>query len=148
MADLNARDRHELKKVAEVHKGGAIAASILLTPAAYLMVGRWGWALFNFLTANYLFLGPLIVPFHVNSIIEEARSILDDAEESWEAEFGWVPTVVVGVPAVALFIIIVMVAIGPQLKESMEKEPTKAPADEQTVEEQQASISAALFGTN
>ena len=45
----------------------------LLTPVGYLKVGKTKLAIINFVTLNYIFLGPIIVPFHTRKMILEAR---------------------------------------------------------------------------
>lgn len=74
---------YELQNVARKDTTTVMLVSFLLTPAGYLMVGKTGLAIINFLTLNYFFLGFLIVPFHTRSIIRDAREQLERAGEGW-----------------------------------------------------------------
>ncbi|OBZ36128.1 MAG: hypothetical protein A9957_04210 [Methanohalophilus sp. DAL1] len=68
---------YELQKLAEKDKTIAIILSILITPLGYIYVGKWGLAIINFLTFNYLLFGIVIVPIHTYSMISNARKDLD-----------------------------------------------------------------------
>jgi len=73
---LSPERRAELEEVANTDLTAAMVLGFLLTPAGYLLVGKLGLAVVNFVTFNYLFLGPIIVPFHVRSMIKDARQEL------------------------------------------------------------------------
>jgi len=47
--------------------------AIFLPPLAYVYVGKWTWAIVNFLTLNFLLLGLIIVPVHTHLSIKNAR---------------------------------------------------------------------------
>jgi predicted amidophosphoribosyltransferase len=81
--DLPDSRVYELQNVAQKDTTTIMLISFLLTPAGYLMVGKTGLAIINFLTLNYFFLGFLIVPFHTRSIIRDAREQLERAGEGW-----------------------------------------------------------------
>jgi len=51
---------------------------LLLSPYGYYYVGSTKLALLNLLTFNYMILGVIIVPFHANKMIQDARDELDD----------------------------------------------------------------------
>jgi hypothetical protein len=78
----NSRIR-ELQRIARKDKGIVMLVSFLLSPLGYVLVGRWGLAIVNFLTLNYLLLGVILVPFHTKSIIENARDQLAAEGYSW-----------------------------------------------------------------
>ena len=61
------------KKLAQKNMRVVMAWSFFITPVGYLKVGKTGLALINLLTANFLLLGPLIVPFHTRKMIKDAR---------------------------------------------------------------------------
>jgi hypothetical protein len=61
------------KKLAQKNMRAVMAWSFFVTPVGYLKVGKTGLALINLLTANFLLLGPLIVPFHTRKMIKDAR---------------------------------------------------------------------------
>ncbi|WP_210409218.1 zinc ribbon domain-containing protein [Methanococcoides sp. NM1] len=68
---------YELQKLAEKDSVIAIILSLLITPLGYVYVGKWGLAIINFLTLNYLLFGIIIVPIHTYSMISNARKELD-----------------------------------------------------------------------
>jgi len=68
---------YELQKLASKDTTLAIILSLLISPLGYVYVGKWSWAILNFLTLNYLLLGVIIVPIHTYSMISEARKQLD-----------------------------------------------------------------------
>lgn len=74
---------YELRKVARKDKGLVALVGFFFSPVAYLMVGRTGLAILNFLTFNYLLFGIFIVPIHSASIIGKARSELRRYGETW-----------------------------------------------------------------
>lgn len=74
---------YELRKLAQKNIGLVGMMGFLLSPVAYLMIGKKWWALFNFITFNYLFMGFLLVPIHTLWIIYSARSELDQAGVPW-----------------------------------------------------------------
>lgn len=73
---ISEHRRHELEKVANKDTTAAVLVGFLLSPVAYLMVGRVGLAIVNFLTFNYFLLGPIIVPIHCMKIIQDAEKEL------------------------------------------------------------------------
>jgi predicted RNA-binding Zn-ribbon protein involved in translation (DUF1610 family) len=75
--------KYELQKLARKDKTTVAIVSFLLTPVGYLMVGKTGLAVINFLTFNYLLFGIIIVPFHTMSIIDDAREELERYGETW-----------------------------------------------------------------
>ncbi|MFD1644616.1 zinc ribbon domain-containing protein [Haloarchaeobius litoreus] len=74
---------YELRKVARKDKGIVALMGFFLSPVGYLMVGKTGLAIINFLTFNYLLFGVIIVPIHTSSIIGNARSELRRHGETW-----------------------------------------------------------------
>ena len=74
---------YELRKVARKDKGVVALVGFFLSPAGYLMVGKTGLAIINFLTFNYFLFGIIIVPIHTSSIIGNARSELRRHGETW-----------------------------------------------------------------
>lgn len=48
-------------------------------PISYVYVDKWGWALLNLLTFNYLLLGFVVVPLHISRIISDAKDQLRKA---------------------------------------------------------------------
>lgn len=74
-----ASDLHtyELQKLAGKDKTTAVILSLLITPLGYVYVGKWGLAIINFITLNYLLLGFIIVPINTCSMISNARKDLD-----------------------------------------------------------------------
>jgi short subunit fatty acids transporter len=71
------RRKRELEDIVHQNKTTVILLSIFVTPLGYYWVGKTGLALLNFFTFNYLFLGPIIVPFHTNKIMNDAQKELD-----------------------------------------------------------------------
>ncbi len=74
---------YELRKIARKDKGIVALVGFFLSPAGYLMVGKTGLAIINFLTFNYFLFGIIIVPIHTSSIIGNARSELRRHGETW-----------------------------------------------------------------
>lgn len=68
---------YELQKLAEKSTGWAIIFSIFITPLGYIYIGKWGLAVINFLTLNYLLFGVIIVPIHTYLMISNARKELN-----------------------------------------------------------------------
>lgn len=81
--------KYRLQSTARCSKGPAILLGIFLSPFAYLYVkdtnsvGAWGWFALNLFTANYLFLGILIVPIHAATTIDSARRRLERNDIRW-----------------------------------------------------------------
>jgi hypothetical protein len=76
---LTDRRQYELENLARKNTGTIVLVSLLLTPAAYWMIGKKTLALVNLLTFNYLLMGFLIVPIHCYIIINNAREELRQA---------------------------------------------------------------------
>jgi len=74
---------YELRKLARKDKGLVALVGFFFSPVAYLMVGKTGLAILNFLTFNYLLFGIFIVPIHTASIVGKARSELRRHGETW-----------------------------------------------------------------
>lgn len=71
-------DVRKLQKRAEKSKNMAALWSLLLTPYGYYYVGSTKLAILNLITFNYLLFGFIVVPFHTNKMIQDARDELDD----------------------------------------------------------------------
>lgn len=82
-SSLSDARKYELQKIARKDQTTIAIVSLLLTPAGYLMIGKTGLAIINFLTFNYFLLGFLIVPFHTWKIIGNARDELRRHNENW-----------------------------------------------------------------
>lgn len=82
-SELPDARKYELQKIARKDQLTVAVVSFLLTPAGYLMVGKTGLAIINFLTLNYFLLGFLVVPIHTWKIIENARDELRRHGENW-----------------------------------------------------------------
>ncbi|WP_247001091.1 zinc ribbon domain-containing protein [Halosolutus gelatinilyticus] len=76
ISNLPDAKQYELEKIANKDTITVMLVSFLLTPIGYYMVGKTGLAIINFLTLNYLLLGPILVPFHTRKIIKDAREEL------------------------------------------------------------------------
>lgn len=76
---LSDRRQYELESIASKNVTTTMLWGFLLTPIAYLKVGKTGLALLNLFTLNYLLLGWLIVPFHTRKMIKDARRELGKA---------------------------------------------------------------------
>ncbi|WP_254522266.1 TM2 domain-containing protein [Natrinema caseinilyticum] len=61
----------------------ALVLALVLSPVAYYYVGRTKLAVINLLTLNYLLLGIVIVPVHVYTIINDARTERGSQTEDW-----------------------------------------------------------------
>ena len=68
--------RYELEKIANKSVGVTVVLGILISPLGYVMLGKWGLAAINFITLNYVLLGPIIVPIHCYKIIQNANEEL------------------------------------------------------------------------
>lgn len=73
---MTARRQRELERAANNDLLSTFVLSVFVPPLAYIEVGKPGYAAVNFLTANYLLLGLLIVPFHTYSTVDTARGRL------------------------------------------------------------------------
>lgn len=71
--------RYELQKLAQKDLGLTMALGLLLSPGAYLHIGRPWLAVINFVTLNYFLTGFLLVPLHTRKLIVEARKELEAA---------------------------------------------------------------------
>lgn len=76
---LTDRRQYELEKIANKSTFTIILVALLLTPAAYWMVGKKTLAIVNFFTANFFLLGFVIVPIHCYVMISNAREELRKA---------------------------------------------------------------------
>lgn len=74
----------KLQKRAEKSKNMAAIWGLLLSPYGYYYVGSTKLALLNLFTLNYMLFGVIIVPFHVNKMIQDARDELDDMGIEYE----------------------------------------------------------------
>jgi len=83
MIEIPDEKKYELAKQARKNRALAALLGLFLSPFGYLYVNEGGWALFNFLTFNYLLFGFIIVPLHSVSKIETARSELNEAGVDW-----------------------------------------------------------------
>lgn len=68
--------RYELEKIANKDKTTTMLVGFFLSPVGYIMLGKWGLAILNFITLNYFLLGIIIVPFHCKKIIDDANEEL------------------------------------------------------------------------
>lgn len=82
-SDLADARKYELQKIARKNQTTVAIVSLLLTPAGYLMIGKTGLAIINFLTFNYFLLGFIVVPIHTWMIIGNARDELQRHGENW-----------------------------------------------------------------
>jgi len=69
---------YKLQELASKDVTLAIILGILISPLGYIYVGKWSWAIINFLTLNYFLLGVVVVPIHTYSIISGARTQLQE----------------------------------------------------------------------
>lgn len=76
---LSDRRQYELEKIASKNVTTVMLWGLLLTPVAYLKVGKTGLALLNFLTLNYGLTGFIVVPLHTRKMIKDAREELRKA---------------------------------------------------------------------
>lgn len=77
--DISDGRRRELETLANKDVTGVLLVGFLLSPVAYLMVGRVGLAVLNFLTFNYFLLGPIVVPVHCHKLVTDAEQELREA---------------------------------------------------------------------
>lgn len=80
--------QYELEQIADKHLGVAVFLGFLLSPLGYVYIGRWGLAVINLFTLNYLLLGIVIVPIHVYRSITAARSELKHHEQRNKPDGG------------------------------------------------------------
>lgn len=76
---LSERRQYELEKIASKSAIAGMLLGLFFPPVGYGYVGKWGWAIVNFLTINYFFLGFLLVPLHIWKIISDAKAPLQRA---------------------------------------------------------------------
>ena len=74
--ELSAMQQRDLEKIANKDVTTAILLGFFISPLGYVYVGKWGWALFNFVTLNYVLFGMIIVPLHARKMIHDARDEL------------------------------------------------------------------------
>jgi hypothetical protein len=67
----------KLEKIARKNHTTVILLSIFISPLGYYWVDETGLALLNFFTANYLLLGPVLVPLHTHKIMKDAKKELN-----------------------------------------------------------------------
>lgn len=77
---ISDRRQYELERIASKSTTNVMLWGLFVTPVAYLKLGKTGWALLNFFTANYLLLGFLLVPLHARKMIKDARTELRRAD--------------------------------------------------------------------
>lgn len=82
-SDLADARKYELQNLARKDQLTVAVVSFLITPAGYLMVGKTGLAIINFITLNYFLLGFIVVPIHTWKIIGNARDELQRYGENW-----------------------------------------------------------------
>ncbi|UPM42224.1 zinc ribbon domain-containing protein [Halocatena salina] len=73
---MTARRQYELESIAGKSTLLGALLGLLAPPVGYVYVGKWGWALVNFLTLNYFLLGFILVPLHILRIISDAKGEL------------------------------------------------------------------------
>lgn len=81
--DIPPGRAYELQKLARKDPVVVVLVSLLVTPLGYVMVGKIGLAILNFVTFNFFLLGFFIVPIHVWKIIHDARDELDRYGVGW-----------------------------------------------------------------
>lgn len=81
--DLPEARKYELQKIARKDKTTVAVVSFLISPVGYLMVGKTGLAIINFLTLNYFLLGIILVPIHTWKIIGNSQDELQRHGEAW-----------------------------------------------------------------
>lgn len=82
-SELPDARKYELQKIARKDQTTVAIVSLLITPVGYLMIGKTGLAIINFLTFNYFLLGFVVVPIHTWKIIGNAREELQRHGENW-----------------------------------------------------------------
>jgi predicted RNA-binding Zn-ribbon protein involved in translation (DUF1610 family) len=75
--------KYELQQAARQSTGTIALVGFIFPPAAYFMVNKTGLAVICFLTANFLFLGHLITPFHARGMVKSSRQQLESSGENW-----------------------------------------------------------------
>jgi hypothetical protein len=75
---LTAARQRKLERKANNDRLSTFVLSLFVPPLAYVEVGKPGYAIVNFLTANFLLLGLVVVPFHTHATVSEAREQLRD----------------------------------------------------------------------
>ncbi|WP_185715569.1 hypothetical protein [Halocatena pleomorpha] len=76
---LTERRQYELEQVATKSRIIGMVLGFFAPPISYVYVNKWGWALLNVFTLNYLLLGFVIVPLHISNIISNAKERLRTA---------------------------------------------------------------------
>lgn len=77
--ELTDHEYRQLERRADKSKRIAAVLGFFLPPVAYVYVGSTKWAIINLVTANYLFFGLLLTPYHSIQLIEDARlETIDD----------------------------------------------------------------------
>jgi hypothetical protein len=51
----------------------AVLLGVFISPLAYVYIGKWTWAIVNFLTVNFALTGFVIVPIHTYVSISGAQ---------------------------------------------------------------------------
>jgi hypothetical protein len=82
-SDMPQSREFELQQVARQSTGTIALVGFIFPPAAYFLVDKMGLAIICFLTANFLFLGHLITPFHARGMVKSARQQLESAGSTW-----------------------------------------------------------------
>lgn len=82
-SDIPQSREFELQQVARQSTGTIALVGFIFPPAAYFMANKTGLAVICFLTANFLFLGHLITPFHARGMVKGARQQLENAGSNW-----------------------------------------------------------------
>jgi hypothetical protein len=78
-SELTDRRQYELEAIASKNTTTVVLVSLVLTPAAYWMLGKKALAVVNFLTFNFFLLGFFIVPIHCYIMINNAQEQLRKA---------------------------------------------------------------------
>lgn len=82
-SDIPQSREYELQQIARQSTGTIGLVGFLFPPAAYFLINKMGLAIACLLTANFLFLGHLITPFHARGIVKSARQQLEQAGSNW-----------------------------------------------------------------
>jgi len=82
-SDIPQSREYELQEVARQSTGTIALAGFIFPPAAYFMANRMGLAAICLFSANFLFLGHLITPFHARGMVKSARQQLESAGSNW-----------------------------------------------------------------
>jgi hypothetical protein len=78
-SELSQRRQYELERIAGKSKLTVMIVALLLTPAAYWMIGKKALAAVNLFTLNFFLLGFFIVPIHCYIAIGNAEEELRKA---------------------------------------------------------------------